>query len=92
MGGVVDFRIEAIRHATLVELDRPDWWAEFCNCRDGVRLSIQREPTDAARFLHWVERCVVPTIESVQECSGQKTLTDVWRALESRFRGVKAGG
>jgi len=91
VGGVY-FRIEAIRHATLVELDRPGWWAEFCNSRDGVRPSIQREPTDAAGYLRWLARCVMPTIEAVRERSGLCTLADVFKEFEGHFRGVKAGG
>jgi|GEM_PF-2002285 len=90
--GVVDFRIEAIRHSKLVELDRPEWWAAFCEGRDGVRPSMQREPTDAAAYLRWVGRCVMPTIEAVRERAGLESLADVWRILERVFKGVQPGG
>ena len=90
--GVVDFRIEAIRHSKLVELDRPEWWAAFCENRGGVRLSMQREPTDAAAYLLWVGRCVMPTIEAVRERAGLESKADVWNALDREFKVVQPGG
>lgn len=90
--GVVDFRVNATRHATLAELDRPAWWSEFCLGRDGVRPAIQRPPTDAAGFLHWIGRTVLPTIESVRERLGLSQRHEVWSLLEAENPLISAGG
>lgn len=90
--GVVDFRSESSRHATLAELTRPKWWDKYCNERQGIRPPTQRESTDANGFLQWISRTVLPTIESVRERLGLAEQHEVWSLLETRRPTVAAGG
>lgn len=90
--GVVDFRSDVCRHAMLRELNRPEWWVDFCGGIDGVRPTTSREPTDALGFVQWMYRCAIPTLESVRQRLGMDSQAQVWAAIERKFNRGKAGG